>query len=133
MNGTRRLRRLALGLSLLAIFPAAWLIQPFATRMDVPICIFRIATSKPCPFCGLTRAFASAMRGRFAQASRFHLLWPAAAGAVVAFGAICLIDAATGQNHLSRVSRSCAIPTWLAIVALVAFTLLRLLLTDPPR
>lgn len=86
-----RLSYLALGLALLGVFPAAWLLYPWLWRLEgLVLCPFRLVTGLRCPFCGLTRALACAIRGEWGRAWGFHPLWPAAALTLVLAGVWCL-------------------------------------------
>ena len=67
-----------------AILIAAHLLLPDPTgygtheQMFLLPCIFRWATGLPCPFCGMTTAFALMARGEWAGAFGIHVLGPAA-------------------------------------------------------
>ncbi len=67
-----------------AILVAAHLLLPdptgYGTHEQIFLlpCIFRWATGLPCPFCGMTTAFALLARGEWAAAFGIHVLSPAA-------------------------------------------------------
>ncbi len=42
------------------------------TLPHFPLCSFKLATGRPCPGCGLTRAFCAISHGRFADAFYFN-------------------------------------------------------------
>ena len=48
-----------------------------------PLCGFRWLTGRPCPLCGLTRAFFALAKGHWAEAIRLHALSPLAAGVCI--------------------------------------------------
>jgi hypothetical protein len=52
-----------------------WLTSPPA----IPLCGFHWLTGRPCPLCGLTRAFFALARGQWAEALHWHALSPLAA------------------------------------------------------
>ncbi len=66
------------------ILVVAWLLSPdpdgYGTHRKLLIipCIFRTITGLPCPFCGMTTAFAFMARLEVAQAFGAHVLGPAA-------------------------------------------------------
>lgn len=66
-----------------AILIAAHLLLPDPTgygtheQMFLLPCIFRWVTGLPCPFCGMTTAFALLARGEWAAAFGIHVLGPA--------------------------------------------------------
>jgi hypothetical protein len=103
----QRRARLAAGLAILALFGLAWLIHPLVTHPKAPtFCVFRIVTRKPCLFCGMTRAFASAARGHWRAATEYHPLWWLAAAILAATAAILLTDAATGRDGSAAARRA---------------------------
>ena len=127
ISGRDRLRRLTLGFLLLAAFPGAWLIQRVVDRADLSLCLFRTVTGRPCPFCGLTRAFAHAVGGNPGAAFAAHPLWWLASLAVVGVGVICLLDAARGTDRLAHVARTWRAHGWHCVVAAIIVALLSLL------
>ena len=86
-----------------AIMPLliAWLGAPLIIRDALPLCIFRIATGLPCPFCGLTRAIACAMHGDLAAAWMYNPLWVPITASLVATAALCTYDA-VAHEHLAE-------------------------------
>jgi len=93
-----------------AILIAAHLLLPDPTgygtheQMFLLPCIFRWATGLPCPFCGMTTAFALMARGKVAAAFGIHVLGPAAY--LVTWGVLL-----AGVIGLVRNRR--ALPQWL--------------------
>jgi hypothetical protein len=65
----------ALGAGLL--FLAFWWISPPA-EPPFRLCPFYWLTGRPCPLCGLTRAFCALAKGHWTQAIHFHALSPLA-------------------------------------------------------
>jgi hypothetical protein len=63
------------GSSLPALLAASFLYFPRATTGPV-LCPMALILGLPCPGCGITRAFCFASHGHFAEAFRFHPLWP---------------------------------------------------------
>jgi hypothetical protein len=105
----------------MGIFPVAYLAAPLIRRDAAPICPFRCVTGHPCPFCGLTRAFAAAMHLQWQEALRFNPLWPLAVAVILILLALHLNDAATGRDLVERFTRA-ARARWLWIViVLIAF------------
>ncbi len=51
------LRKLSAAGLLVSAFPIAHAMSPLILRDSFILCPFRIATGKPCPLCGLTRAY----------------------------------------------------------------------------
>ncbi len=116
---------LAASALLAGVFPLAWLIRPLAMEGRYTICIFRTVLDRPCPLCGMTRAFASAAHGQLAQASHYHPLWPLAAGIIAAFAILLAIDGATGSRWAGWAGRRLR-PLWLlASAATLAYGLWR--------
>ncbi|MBN1918379.1 MAG: DUF2752 domain-containing protein [Verrucomicrobia bacterium] len=122
-----RLWRLTLGLLLLAAFPAAWLIRRLVGETSISPCVFRTVTGRPCPFCGLTRAFANAVECNWRAAFSAHPLWWLAATVVAGAGLICLLDAARNTNNLQRLTRFWNAYGWHLIVVLIIVAVLSLL------
>ena len=83
LRGTRVRRSVWAGI-LFATFPIVWWLRPLIIEDRIPICLFRIATTKPCPFCGLTRAFAHATHGEFGLAWESNPLWLLAVALIAA-------------------------------------------------
>ena len=122
-----RLKRLVLALVIYATFPVAWFIRPIVGRNNITICFFRTVTGRPCPFCGLTRAFAFAIHGEFGEAFHYHPLWWVAALVVACVGFVCLLDAVTGSDLLGILRRSCPLGKWFVVIVVLVALLLVLL------
>lgn len=98
--------KILLGMSLLAVFPLAWAIYPAViVPTDFTVCVFRTLTKLECPFCGLTRALASAMHGNFQAAFAFHPLWWLAAVLIAGTGILTIFDSIDGGSRLGRLLR----------------------------
>jgi len=74
-----------------AMLALSWLVEPSPAgwgthhRLLMPPCLFHYVTHLPCPFCGMTTAFAHMARGHVIAAFECHVLGPAF------FVAACLI------------------------------------------
>jgi hypothetical protein len=60
-----------------ALLGLLWWFSPPADP-SLRLCPFYWLTSRPCPLCGLTRAFCALAKGHWAQAIHFHALSPLA-------------------------------------------------------
>jgi len=120
-----RLRRLGLAIILLGTLPVAWAIRPWVIQGSISPCFFFTLTGRQCVFCGLTRAFAHATHGDWAQAFHCHPLWWVAALILLVLGSISLSDAVSGNDHLGICLRSKFATGWGTIAALVAASLWR--------
>ena len=109
-------RRLA-GLALLV----AWLIPVGGRDRGPVLCPFRRVTGLPCPTCGLTRSWNSALHGRLGESVAFHPLGPVTIVAAAAFAA----GADEKAPELARRLRSPAVAGSLA-AGWVAIWLIRL-------
>ena len=75
------------GLSCVAVLLAAWHLQPEGlplgaeTQLSLPVCALQERTGYPCPTCGMTTAWAQAVRGNLLEAFRANM-----AAAVLALG-----------------------------------------------
>jgi hypothetical protein len=54
------------------------LLDPALLERTPPWCLFRVLTTLPCPFCGMTRAFALMAHDDVGAAFRHHVLGPPA-------------------------------------------------------
>jgi hypothetical protein len=101
-----RIVRAITGLALLSVFPVAWIIHDVVLSGEAPVtCVFRLLTGKSCPFCGLTRAFASATHGQFGAAMDLHRLWWVFAVIILGFGLLSLWDAFADRRDAARTWR----------------------------
>lgn len=116
-----RWRSLLLGAALWGLFPLAWLAAPILTVPAPPSCTFRLLTGQPCPFCGLSRAFAHAAHGQWGQAAACHPLWWLATALVAVAGLLALRDGVIGGDGLPRLLRRGSVSGLLAacLLALV--------------
>jgi hypothetical protein len=111
---------------LLGSFPLAHAITPFLLQDTIPLCPFRIATGKPCPLCGLTRAIAQATHGRWHSAFTLNPLWPIFAALMMLLGLLLLADAFTGRRWADRVSHAIIARWGWILAALCAFDAVRI-------
>ena len=126
LRGTRARRSVWAGL-LFATFPIAWWLRPLIIEDHIPVCLFRIATTKPCPFCGLTRAFAHATHGEFGLAWESNPLWFLAVALIATLAVLMATDAAAGTDTFDRFMRR--LDRWLVpvVVGLTIFGIWRVL------
>ena len=121
-----RLRQLAGAALLIGTLPVAYTMTPFLLRDAVPLCPFRIATGKPCPLCGLTRAIALATHGRWRAAFGMNALWPPFAAMMLLLSLLLLIDGFARRNLTARFVQM-ILKQWMWIVAaLSAFDVWRI-------
>jgi len=59
------------------LFAAFWGLAP-PDQPSLRLCPFYWLTSRPCPLCGITRAFCALAKGHWVQAIHFHALSPLA-------------------------------------------------------
>jgi hypothetical protein len=62
-----------------------FLASPLLCRNWATLCLFRRATGRNCPFCGLTRSFAALRRGRLGASFAHHPIGPLAVAAACAY------------------------------------------------
>jgi hypothetical protein len=111
---------------LVAVFPIAYAGAPFFLRDSIPLCPFRCATGQPCPFCGLTRAFAAATHLQWHDAFILNPVWPLAVAVILMFAVMNAIDACTGRKLAVSTARL-AWSQWLWIMlALAVFDIWRI-------
>ena len=112
---------------LLSSFALARLLPPAAIHTDISICVFRTVVGKPCPLCGLTRAFVHAAHGQFDPACQDHPFWYVVATIILVLGVMLAVDAVAGTDSWGRLARAVR-PWWPAIILIVAvFGVVRLL------
>jgi len=121
-----RLTDLGLAVALLCLFPLAGVVSGVSRALNTPLCAFRLISGRPCPFCGLTRAFAMAWAGRWEEAFTLHPLWPVAAGIVLLMAGLFAIDA--GRRGRRARDFAQALMRWWMIPAalLLIFEVIRL-------
>ncbi len=122
---TEKRKNLLLGILLISVFPLARVIHPYMTPSDFTVCAFRTITGKPCPFCGLTRAFSHAAHGDFSAAFGFNMFWWLAALLTAGVGIVALADGVSGNDRLKRLRCATAFADAYIIVFLVLFTIYR--------
>ncbi len=91
-------------------------------------CTFLEFTGLPCMFCGLTRSMQALLRGDMAASLRWHALGPVVFICCAAFGAGCLIAAATGRCiRLTKAGRrAMRLASYAFAAAVLVYWLLRL-------
>ena len=89
-------------------------------------CPFRLLTGLPCPMCGMTRAIASLLRGRWSDAIGFHALSPLVTAALAAW-IVAEAGHAAGIWNARKLQQNALRPApWIAFFALcVAYGALR--------
>ena len=118
------------GLAFLGTIPLAWLIRDYVAAPDEAkfwVCGFRTITSRPCPLCGLTRAFAHVTQGQFDLAFQRNPAWPVAMGIVVLLGASLLVDGLNGTDIFGKIGKKVNPYWWYIIAAALAFGVLRVI------
>ena len=118
--------KLMLGASLLTLFPIAWMIYPYViVPSNVTVCLFKTLTDRDCPFCGLTRALASAMHGDFQAAMGYHPLWWLASLLIAGTGVLAFLDGISNDNRLENLRSKTKFLDVYIILALIVFWLIR--------
>jgi hypothetical protein len=115
-----RRRQALLGAAFLLTLPTARLGHDIILADRLSLCPFRVVTGRPCPLCGLTRAFAHATCLEFDQAQAAHPLWAIAFVLVTLTGGSLLMDGTLKTNlsrRLFRVLGRLQIPLALVFVA----------------
>lgn len=131
VSGWTRVKHLGWAGGLLGVFPLAYLAAPVIRSDTLPICPFRCVTGQPCPFCGLTRAFAAATHLQWHQALHFNPLWPVAAALVVLLSVLHLRDALTSSAGVhSFIAAVRARWIWI-VTTLILFDVWRVLFPNP--
>ncbi len=113
---------------MVAIFPVAYLASSLILDSTIDVCPFRAAFGRPCIFCGLTRAFAHATHGNFAEAFALNPLW-AVAMLLVGAAALSSIAAAVVPRPRMVSVDWWKSPPWLVVGFVVVGSLVRALLT----
>ena len=111
------------GSSLPALLAASFFYFPYSTTGQGPVlCPMALVLGMPCPGCGITRAFGCATHGLFAEAFRFHALWPLVLGYFVFLWIYQMLEVLRGQPP--------KLPTYkiggAALIGLLAFWVVRL-------
>lgn len=125
-QGSERLRifrRIVVASLPLTLFATAWTILPAVAHSTRTICLFRIATGRPCVFCGLTRAFAYAAHGDFAMASAFHPYWWVFVLLILAASTVAGVDLVKKTNRLENLWGR--VPLWSTTALLLFLSFLR--------
>jgi hypothetical protein len=89
-------------------------------QFGLPPCTMVLAVGYPCPTCGMTTAFAHAVRGRFLQSFHAHPAGFAFALAVFAAGAISINVIVTGRVWSVNWYRIPPVRVVVAVVLLIA-------------
>ena len=84
---------------------------PLVADSGVPVCMFKLATGRPCLFCGLTHAVMFALQGNWSAASQANQLWFLLVPLVIVTAALII-------------SRKRA-PAWAVVAVIVVGTILR--------
>src|SRR5262245_59816030 len=69
---------------LAAVPPAVWALARWDLLPHVPLCLFQMATGRPCPGCGMTRAMLRLSQGDLVGSLRMHPLGIVLAGLFLA-------------------------------------------------
>lgn len=74
----RAVNRLAgVRIALFTCLLALGVFLPLSALEGAPLCIFLLSSGRPCPGCGMTRAFFSVMKGRIGAAFAFNPVFTA--------------------------------------------------------
>ena len=119
--------RLFSGIILLSLFPLSWLLYPYIINANLSTCTFKIITRKPCPFCGLTRAFACFMRNDWHAASEFHPLWWIAVLLIFTAGIILIIDGINKTDYSYAIKQKLAPFKKFFIAGIFLFSIIRII------
>ena len=131
MVANRKWNLLMAACLLWAAFPVAWLLHPLVMKSRMVLCGFRAITGHPCPFCGLTRAFACATHGEFAEASAFHPFWWFFFLLVAGLGTVACVDALADTHYMRRLQEAFIHHPWLVLIVLLLLSILRALAPLP--
>lgn len=122
--GQRRFR-LRFGFLMVFLFPAVWVFKYLYPSFPVTICFFKTVTGKPCPFCGLTRAFSQALHGNFQKAFEFHPLWWLSILLILCAIIVLLYEGFTGNDRISKRLRAGQNFSWIFIIFAVITLIVR--------
>jgi hypothetical protein len=99
---------------LILVGVSAWLSA--RSGRDMPLCLFKAATGKPCPTCGSTRGVLAAGQGRVWQAFAYNpMVFSLAVAAAVLLG-MRLLFARAVKLDLTRAERRIA---WVLVIAIL--------------
>ncbi len=102
----------------LAVVPVGlWALAYAIPLPNVPLCIFRLWTGRPCPGCGMTRSIVALVRGDLFTSLRFHPLGVALAALFVATFAGTAAGIFRGDDPVMRFLDRRG---WILLVALAA-------------
>lgn len=85
----------------------------------LPPCFFRLLTTLPCPFCGMTTAFAHLAHGHFAEAARCNLMGAPAFVVTVLLALGSLWGMATGRAWWPPLLERADLPRLLLVVIML--------------
>lgn len=102
---SNRIKNLIWACGLFATFPIAYIFKGVFVRRTFSICPFYTITNIPCPLCGLTRSFSSAMHLDFIQASVYHPAWFLAAILILVYGTIFLLYSFKNSDNLLQLHK----------------------------
>ncbi len=83
-------------------------------RLSGTICLFKTATGIPCPGCGMTRAWAAALRGDFTGALEWHPLF-AAAPVLAALTAVYIFAKKPRMRKIAEIALIVMCVTFIAV------------------
>jgi uncharacterized protein DUF2752 len=100
---------------LVAAFVLARLLPRPVLDADARVCLFRLATGRPCPACGLTRSWMAAARLDVGESVAWHPLGiPALLGTIAAASGVAN---PTLDDERTRRWAAAAVVAWLAVWA----------------
>lgn len=121
----KNLDKILLGFFLLSLIPVSWFFWPPELYDNPYSCCFRFITSKPCPFCGLTRSLACAIHGDFNSAFTYHWFWWLAVIILISGGFILIIDGFTDKRRTEKILAILSSIKYHIVVILIFFTVYR--------
>ena len=106
-----RLAGMLTALACWAILAAGWSLTARGkgdgthVQLGLPACRSMAADGVPCPTCGLTTSITEAAHGEFARSASANVFGTALFFALVLFGLIGILQAASGRDILGRIFR----------------------------
>ena len=107
--------------ALASVPPTVWALARFDVLPHVSLCMFQVATGRPCPGCGMTRSMLRLSQGDLVASLRFHPLGIVLAGLFfAALGGTAVGLVRGGDPVADFLARR---GTWLVLVVVIALLL----------